>query len=57
MRDIGIKTAAGEVDRISPVLLEVMKERGVNGKKHIQEIVDNHGSVMTVIVTGKQGLS
>ena len=41
-------TAAGEVDRISPVLLEVMKERGVNDKKHIQEIIDNHGSVMNV---------
>ena len=41
-------TAAGEVDRISPVLLEVMKERGVNDKKHIQEIIDNYGSVMNV---------
>ena len=45
-------TAAGEVDRISPVLLEVMKERGVNDKKHIQEIIDNHGSVRECIVTG-----
>ena len=30
------------------IVVEVLKERGVNDKKHIQEIVDNHGSVMNV---------
>jgi ribonucleoside-diphosphate reductase alpha chain len=41
-------TAAGEVDRVNPVLLELMKEKGVYTKKHIQEIVDANGSVQNV---------
>lgn len=41
-------TAAGEVDRVNPVLLELMKKKGVYTKKHIQEIVDANGSVQNV---------
>lgn len=41
-------TAAGEIDRVNPVLLGIMKERGVYDKKHIQEIVDDNGSVRNV---------
>lgn len=41
-------TAGGEVSRITPVLLGLMKERGVYDKKHIQEIVDKFGSVQHV---------
>lgn len=38
-------TAGGEVERITPVFLQLMKERGVYNKKHIQEIENNFGSV------------
>lgn len=41
-------TAAGEVDRLNPVLLEIMKEKKVYDKKHLQEIIDNNGSVQKV---------
>ena len=41
-------TSAGEVDRISPVLLEVMKKKNVYTKKHLQEITDKQGSVQHV---------
>jgi ribonucleoside-diphosphate reductase alpha chain len=41
-------TSAGEIDRINPVLLEVMKEKGVYNKKTIQSIVDKVGSVQHV---------
>lgn len=41
-------TPAGEVDRANPVLLEIMKERGVYDKKHMQEITDAQGSVQGV---------
>jgi ribonucleoside-diphosphate reductase alpha chain len=41
-------TAAGEVDRLNPVLLELMKSKGVHNKKHIQEITDKQGSVQHV---------
>lgn len=41
-------TAAGEVDRLNPVLLELMKKKGVYTKKHIQEITDKQGSVQHV---------
>lgn len=41
-------TAGGEVERISPVFLELMKEKGVYDKKHIQEIEDAFGSVQHV---------
>jgi ribonucleoside-diphosphate reductase alpha chain len=41
-------TAGGEVNRLNPVLLRLMKERGVYTKKTIQEIVDKQGSVQHV---------
>lgn len=41
-------TSAGEVDRTNPVLLELMKKKGVYTKKHIQEITDAQGSVQAV---------
>lgn len=41
-------TAAGEVDRLNPILLELMKKKGVYSKKHVQEITDNYGSVQSV---------
>lgn len=41
-------TAGGEMDRINPVLLGFMKEKGVFDKKHIQEIIDAYGSVQGV---------
>lgn len=42
------KTAAGEMDRINPSLLKIMKERGVYTKKHLREITDKFGSVQHV---------
>lgn len=41
-------TSAGEVDRTNPILLSLMKKKGVYSKKHIQEITDNQGSVQKV---------
>lgn len=41
-------TSAGEVDRTNPVLLDLMKKKGVYTKKHIQEITDAQGSVQGV---------
>lgn len=41
-------TAAGEVDRLNPILLELMKKKGVYSKKHVQEITDKQGSVQHV---------
>lgn len=41
-------TAAGEVDRLNPVLLKVMKERGIYNKDHVQEVIDSRGSVQHV---------
>jgi ribonucleoside-diphosphate reductase alpha chain len=41
-------TSAGEVDRTNPVLLQLMKKKGVYSKKHIQEITDSQGSVQNV---------
>jgi len=41
-------TAAGEVGRVNPVLLELMKKKGVYTKKNIQQIVDDNGSVQKV---------
>jgi ribonucleoside-diphosphate reductase alpha chain len=41
-------TPAGEVDRANPVLLELMKERGVYDKKHMQDLTDSQGSVQGV---------
>ena len=41
-------TAAGEVDRVNPVLLDLMKKKGVYSKKNIQQITDKQGSVQHV---------
>lgn len=41
-------TAVGEVDRINPILLDLMKKKGVYSKKHIQEVTDKQGSVQHV---------
>lgn len=41
-------TAAGEVERINPVLLNIMKDREVYDDKHINEIVSSFGSVQGV---------
>lgn len=41
-------TAAGEVDRINPTLLEIMKSRDVYNKKTIKDITDHNGSVQHV---------
>jgi len=41
-------TAAGEVDRLNPVLLDLMKQKGIYTKKNIQEITDKQGSVQHV---------
>jgi len=41
-------TAGGEVDRLNPVLWELMKSKGIYTKKNIQDIIDNFGSVQKV---------
>lgn len=40
--------AAGEMDRINPILLAIMKERGVYNKRTIADIADKQGSVQHV---------
>lgn len=42
------RTPAGEISRVNPVLLDVMRERGVFNKKNIDSIRDNMGSVQHV---------
>jgi ribonucleoside-diphosphate reductase alpha chain len=41
-------TAAGEVDRFNPTLLNLMKERGIYNKRTLKEVVDAQGSVQLV---------
>lgn len=41
-------TAAGEMDRINPVLFKLMKERGVYNKREITKVIDDFGSVQDV---------
>ena len=41
-------TAGGEMARINPIILEIMKDRGVYDKKHMQEVIDTFGSVQNV---------
>jgi ribonucleoside-diphosphate reductase alpha chain len=41
-------TAAGEVDRVNPVLLQLMKDKGVYSQKHLNEITEKQGSVQHV---------
>lgn len=42
------RTPAGEVDRINPALLRLMKEKGVYNQRNIEEVRDSHGSVQHV---------
>lgn len=42
------RTAGGEISRVNPYLLKIMKERGVYTKKHINEVRDAMGSVQNV---------
>lgn len=39
------QTAAGEVDRINPSLVNVMREKGVFNREEIEKIIDDNGSV------------
>jgi ribonucleoside-diphosphate reductase alpha chain len=41
-------TSAGEIDRVNPTLLNLMKERGVYNRKTLQSITDKQGSVQHV---------
>jgi len=41
-------TAAGEVDRANPILLNIMKERGVYDDEHMKELALSQGSVQNV---------
>lgn len=41
-------TAAGEINRVSPAILNIMKERGVYDDKHIKQITAAFGSVQGV---------
>ncbi len=41
-------SAAGEIERINPVLLQLMKDKGVYSKKNIQQVIDARGSVQGV---------
>lgn len=42
------KSAGGEVDRVNPYLLKVMKEKGVFNKANVEDIRDKMGSVQHV---------
>lgn len=41
-------TAAGEMDRVNPALLDLMKKKGVYSQKNIRQITDKQGSVQHV---------
>lgn len=42
------KSAGGEVDRVNPYLLKLMKEKGVFNKQNVEDIRDKMGSVQHV---------
>lgn len=42
------RTAGGEVDRVNPFLLDLMKKKGVYNKKNIEEVREAMGSVQGV---------
>ena len=42
------RTPAGEIDRVNPVLLNLMKEKGVYNKRNLNDIRENMGSVQHV---------
>lgn len=41
-------SAGGEIERVNPTLLSLMKKKGVYNKKNIQEVIDARGSVQGV---------
>lgn len=41
-------SAAGELNRINPILLNIMKERGIYDDDHVNEIINYNGSVQLV---------
>lgn len=42
------RTAAGEVNRVNPVLLALMKEKGIYTQQRVEEVRDSGGSVQDV---------
>lgn len=40
--------SAGDIDRMNPVLLDLIKEKGLNLKKCTQDLLDNNGSAQKV---------
>lgn len=42
------RTPAGEIDRVNPVLLQLMKDKGVYSNKHVEEVRGAMGSVQDV---------
>lgn len=42
------RSAGGEIDRVNPYLLKLMKEKGVYNQKHVEEVRDAMGSVQGV---------
>lgn len=41
-------SAAGEMNRINPVFLDLLKSKGIYDDQHINEVIDHNGSVQTV---------
>lgn len=41
-------SAAGDIERVNPTLLKLMKDKGVYNKKNIQQVIDARGSVQNV---------
>lgn len=41
-------TAAGEIERINPVLVNLMKQKNIYTKRNIQDVIDADGSVQNV---------
>lgn len=41
-------SAGGEIERVNPTLLDLMKKKGVYNKKNIQQVIDARGSVQGV---------
>jgi len=41
-------TPAGEIERVNPELVELMKKKNIFSKKHLQEVIERKGSVQDV---------